>query len=122
MILRFLPGTGEDVVQELKLILESAGIATIRSGETERPILAAIGKLPATLRKDLERHPAIEERIPARGEQLLAMQRAAGAVTLRLARLDCRKGLGVSCEALGFVGWKQGERVHAETQIAAHNL
>jgi len=74
VILRFLPGTGEDVVQEVKLALESAGMLTIRSGEAERPILAAIGKLLPALRKDLEKHPAIEERIAPRGEQLLVQR------------------------------------------------
>ena len=74
MILRFLPGTGEDVVQDVKLRLETGGLAIVRSPESERPILAAIGKLSSALRQELERHPAIEERIPARGEQLLVQR------------------------------------------------
>ncbi len=74
MILRFLPGTSEELVLEVKTRLESGGLAIVRSPESERPILAVIGKIPSALRQELERHPAIEERIPARGEQLLVQR------------------------------------------------
>jgi len=66
MILRFSHGTPECEVQALRALLQERGIACVRSPEERRPILAAIGKLDAKTKAEIERHPRIEERLEPR--------------------------------------------------------
>ena len=76
MILRFVRGTPEDVVQGVRARLEREGHRTVRSPERERPILAVIGKIKQAIFAELERDPAIEERVKSDIPDLVLVNRA----------------------------------------------
>ena len=72
MILRFVQGTSEEVVQQLSERIEGAGLLALRSLETARPILGIAGKIDKAFAAELAKHPAIESIEKPMGELLLA--------------------------------------------------
>ena len=61
MILRMKRGTSSPAVQSIRARIESEGLRVYQSTEPLRAILAVVDKVPATLSKELENLPEVEE-------------------------------------------------------------
>ena len=72
MILRFVHGTGEEIVREVCERVESAGLRALRSPESARAIVAVAGKIDAALLAELSQHPCVEAIEKPPGDILLA--------------------------------------------------
>jgi len=61
MILRFRRGTSEATTHGIRERCEGVGLRTVRGPDGGRPVLAVVGKVPATLADDLAGDPDVEE-------------------------------------------------------------
>jgi 3-deoxy-7-phosphoheptulonate synthase len=75
VIVRFVRGVHEELVQELVQRISREGLRVVRSPDEGRAILAVVGKVPKSLAAELAGSAVVEECLDPRGEWLL-VQRA----------------------------------------------
>ena len=68
MILRLRRGTAEERVQALRARCARAGLRTVLSPESARPIVAVVDPLPAALAAELSAHPDLDEAVRPKGD------------------------------------------------------
>ncbi len=120
MILRFLPGTPEEQVQQVRERLISEGCRVHRSGEGARAILAAVDPPAEALLKELASRPDVERVERPRYPEVLASAAFRDAPSVvRLGQVEIGRSTPSPVLIAGPCGVESAEQVGESARFAA---